>query len=142
MLSAFLALLWANFYFFPSLTPGFRMGFSSKWAPGRHLGLCGENTATKLPLIFRTPQNNHQMISPGQQGSFEVTRAASKGGFHVIHDLGGGGGEGDGRLFFNISATFCRIWTIQLAASSLLVTLTTYYQKYHLIFAQMRSKRR
>ena len=106
------------------------------------MGLYGDNTATKRPQNFRTPQNNHQMVSPGQQGGFEVTRAASKGGFHVTHDLGGGGGEGDGRLFFNISATFCRIWTIQLAASSLLVTLTTYYQKYHLNSAQTRSNRR
>ena len=103
------------------------------------MGLYGDNTATKRPQNFRTPQNNHQMVSPGQQGGFEVTRAASKGGFHVIHDLGGGGGEGDGRLFFNISATFCRIWTIQLAASSLLATLTPDGQKYHLSFAQMRS---
>ena len=51
----------------------------------------------------------------------------------------GVGVRGVGRLFFNISATFCRIWTIQLAASSLLVTLTTYYQKYHLSFAQTTS---
>ena len=51
----------------------------------------------------------------------------------------GVGVRGGERVFFNISATFCRIWTIQLAPSSLLVTLTTYYQKYHLIFAQMRA---
>ena len=101
MLSAFLALLWANFYFFPSLvTPG----FSSKWAPGRHLGLYGDNTATKRPVSFRTPQNNHQMVLPGQQGGFEVTRAASKGGFHVIHDLGGGAGEGGVGGYFSTSS--------------------------------------
>ena len=58
------------------------------------MGLYGDNTATKRPQNFRTPQNNHQMVSPGQQGGFELTRAASKGGFYVIHDLGRGGGEG------------------------------------------------
>ena len=40
------------------------------------------------------------MVSPGQQGKFEVSRAASKGGFHVIHDLGGGGGEGGWEAMF------------------------------------------
>ena len=64
------------------------------------MGLYGDNTATKRPQSFRTPQNNHQMVSPGQQGGFEVTRAASKGGFHVIHDLGGGGGEGGWEAIF------------------------------------------
>ena len=103
------------------------------------MGLYGDNTATKRPQSFRTPQNNHQMVSPGQQGSFEVTRAASKGGFHVIHDLGGAGEGGGRRLCFNIFATFRWIWIIQLAVSSLLVTLTTHYPKDHLSFAQTRS---
>ena len=40
------------------------------------------------------------MVSPGQQGGFEVTRAASKGGFYVIHDLGRGGGEGGWEAIF------------------------------------------
>ena len=40
------------------------------------------------------------MVSPGQQGVFEVTRAASKGGFYVIHDLGRGGGEGGWEAIF------------------------------------------
>ena len=64
------------------------------------MGLYGDNTATKRPQSFRTPQNNHQMVSPGQQGGFEVTRAASKGGFHVIHDLGRGEGEGGWEAIF------------------------------------------
>ena len=29
------------------------------------------------------------MVSPGQQGGFDVTRTAPKGEFHGIHDLGG-----------------------------------------------------
>ena len=44
------------------------------------------------------------MVSPGQQGGFEVTRAASKGGFHVIHDLGGGAGEGGVGGYFSTSS--------------------------------------
>ena len=70
----------------------------------RHLGLYGDNTANKRPQSFHTPQNNHQMVSPGQQGGFEVTRAASKGGFHVIHDLGGGAGEGGVGGYFSTSS--------------------------------------
>ena len=84
ILTAVWSLVGAKLRLFISQTPD----FSSKWASGRHLGLYGDNTATKRPQSFRTPQNNHQMVSPGQQGGFEVTRAASKGGFHVIQDLG------------------------------------------------------
>ena len=83
--SAVLSLVGAKLRLFISQSPD----FSSKWASGPHLGLYGDITATKCHQSFRTPQNNHQMVSPGQQGSFEVTRAASKGGFHVIQDLGG-----------------------------------------------------
>ena len=100
----------------------------------------GDNTATKRHQDFHPPQNNHQMVSPGQQGRFDVTRTAPKGEFHGIHDWGGGAGGGGGRgLFFNIFAAFSWIWMIQLAVSSLLVTLTTYYPKDHLILAQTRS---
>ena len=54
----------------------------------------GDNTATKRHQDFHPPQNNLQMVSPGQQGRFDVTRTAPKGEFHGTHDWGGGGGGG------------------------------------------------
>ena len=44
------------------------------------------------------------MVSPGQQGGFDVTRTAPKGEFHGIHDLGGGAGEGVVGGYFSTSS--------------------------------------